>query len=53
MIKNNKYVSQEDMSEKCNVSIETIKRDIKKMQENKIVRCIGSKKTGYWEKVNS
>ena len=51
MIKNNKYVSQEEMAKKCEVSVETIKRDIKKMQESNIVKRIGSKKTGYWELV--
>ncbi len=53
MIKDNKYVKQEEMAEKCTISIETIKRDIKKMQKNKLIQRIGSKKSGYWKIINN
>jgi ATP-dependent DNA helicase RecG len=49
MIRNNKYVTREEIAEKCKVSLETIKRDISKMQKNKIIKRIGSRKTGYWQ----
>jgi len=48
-IKENKYTNLKDIAKKLNVSLRTIKRDIKKMKKNKIIIRKGSDKTGYWE----
>jgi len=37
------------LSEKCKVTLLTIKRDLKKLQELEIIKRMGSKKTGHWE----
>jgi len=44
----NKDVTQEEIAEKCDISLETIKRDMNKMQKANIIKRIGSKKTGHW-----
>ena len=49
LIKENKYITREEMAQKCNVSLETIKRDISKMQDAKVIQRIGSRKTGHWQ----
>ena len=49
LIINDKYIKQERIAELLNVNIRTIKRDFKKLIENKIVERIGSDKTGFWE----
>jgi ATP-dependent DNA helicase RecG len=48
MILKNKDVTQEEIAEKCDISLETIKRDMNKMQKANIIKRIGSKKTGHW-----
>ena len=48
IIKVNKYVTQKEIAEKCKVSIETIKRNIKNMQKNNILQRIGSRKSSHW-----
>ena len=42
----NKYITQEDMSERLNKSTRTIQRNIKKLQEENIVERVGSNKDG-------
>jgi len=37
------------MSKKLKYGRETIKRDLKKLKELKIIKRVGSDKTGYWE----
>jgi len=49
LVKENKYITTEEMAEKCDVSVETIKRDISKMQHDNLIKRIGSRKTGYWQ----
>lgn len=51
-IKKNIYITKEELAEKCGVSLETIKRDIFKMQKSNLIERKGSKKTGYWELVS-
>ncbi len=48
----NKYVTQEEMSEKLNKNIRTIERNIKKLQEENVIIRIGSNKDGYWNIVD-
>ena len=49
LIINDKYIKQERIAELLNVNIRTIKRDFKRLIENKIVERIGPDKTGFWE----
>jgi len=48
-IRTNKYIIQTELAEKYNVNEKTIKRDLLYLQENKVIKRIGSKKTGYWQ----
>ncbi len=48
MIENNKEITQEEIAQEFNVSVETIKRDIKKLQKNNVIQRIGGRKTGQW-----
>lgn len=52
LIKQDKYTTQEDMSEKLNKNIRTIQRNIKKLQIEKIVERVGTNKDGYWKIVD-
>lgn len=45
---NNKYITQAEIASQCKVSIETIKRDIKKLQVESYIERKGSRKKGYW-----
>ena len=48
-IKKDIYITKEELANKCFVSLETIKRDIYKMQKMNIIERKGSRKTGYWQ----
>jgi len=52
LIKNNKFATREQLATECNISIETIKRDIRKLRQLKLIKRIGSDKTGYWKILN-
>jgi len=45
----NNSIAIAELSNFCEVGRETIKRDIKKLKELKIIERIGSDKTGYWK----
>ena len=49
LIKENKYITIDQLSHACNVSSKTIKRDIAKLKEDGKIERVGSLKTGYWE----
>ncbi len=49
LIRANKKITIMELVELCNAGRETIKRDLTKLQENKILKRMGSKKSGYWE----
>lgn len=49
LIINDKYVTQNNIAEKLNVSVRTIKRNFKVLIDNNIIQRVGSDKTGYWE----
>ena len=51
-IANYKNITINQLAEICNVSRDTIIKDIKKLKELKIIERIGSDKSGYW-RVNS
>ena len=48
-INTNNSITINELSNFCEVGRETIKRDIKKLRELKIIERIGSDKTGYWK----
>ena len=49
MLKKEPDITQLALSEALSVSRITIVREIKKLQENEIIRRVGSDKSGYWE----
>jgi ATP-dependent DNA helicase RecG len=42
-------ITMNEMSQKCNVTIKTIKRDIELLKSRKLLKRIGDKRNGYWE----
>ena len=52
MIKENPYISTQDMANIIGIDRRNIARNIKKLQANGIVKRIGPDKGGYWEIVN-
>ena len=49
LIQQNKHISLNELSAKCKVGRETIKRDMKILKILKIVERIGSDKDGFWK----
>jgi len=49
LIENDKFITKELIAEKCQVSLETIKRDIRKLKKLKLIKRVGSDKVGYWQ----
>ena len=48
LINHNKYITQNEIATKLNKSTRTVKRYFKKMQEDGILKRIGTDKTGFW-----
>ena len=46
---NNNKISSTGLSKIFNISVATIKRDLKKLKSQNIIKRIGSEKNGYWE----
>ena len=44
-----KYITVEELRSNLIAGRETIKRDIRKLKQLKIIERIGSDKTGYWK----
>jgi len=53
LIKENKYITIKEMSEKIKVAERTIKYHIKELKEKKLIKRVGSDKSGYWELISS
>ncbi len=49
LIKQNSKITARQISESLNISLSTAKRRIKELKEKKIIKRIGSDKTGYWK----
>ena len=49
LIKKDKYITRTKLAEINNVSVETIKRDIRKLKQKNLIKRIGSDKTGFWQ----
>ena len=48
LIEDNKYITQNDMAKILGVSRDVIKRNIKKLKDNKKLEKIVSKNNGFW-----
>lgn len=48
-IRKDKNITRKALAAKCGISVETIKRDIRKLKEMGLLKRMGSDKTGYWE----
>ena len=49
IIRENPKITTERLSQSLEVSIITVKRYLKKLQDNRTIMRVGSKKSGYWE----
>jgi ATP-dependent DNA helicase RecG len=49
LIKANSKITIQQIADKCNVSVKTVKRDIEKLKTGKIIKRQGGRKEGYWE----
>ena len=49
LMKNQPEITQSELAEKCNISIDGIKWQIKQLKEKGIIRRIGADKGGHWE----
>lgn len=48
-IKNNPFVTQQELSEKIGMTVTNISRNMKKLQEYGIIKRIGADKNGHWK----
>ncbi|MBU3714156.1 MAG: HTH domain-containing protein [Ferruginibacter sp.] len=48
LIKQNNKITAKEISERLNVSLSTVRRNIKELRDNGKIERIGSDKTGYW-----
>ena len=49
LIKENPYITQTEIALKLNIARETVNRNMKKLQEKKIIQRIGADKNGSWK----
>ncbi|WP_237036830.1 HTH domain-containing protein [Mediannikoviicoccus vaginalis] len=49
IIENNHGITATDLSKKFNLTERTIKRDLKKLTDDKLIEYVGSSKSGYWK----
>ncbi|MBR6199343.1 MAG: winged helix-turn-helix transcriptional regulator [Spirochaetales bacterium] len=49
LIKENPYITRQEMSDSLKMSIEGIDKNIKKLKSQNIIRRIGADKGGQWE----
>ncbi len=51
-IKKNPYITQKELSDLIKMTIPNINRNMKKLQEQGIIRRVGADKNGHWEIIN-
>ena len=51
LIEQNKHITQAEISEQLNRTVRTIERNMKKLQEAKVIVRLGSDTSGYWDVV--
>ena len=49
LIKDNKFITADELAAICAVSGKTIKRDLDFLKNKNMLKRMGSKKSGYWE----
>ncbi|MEJ8752477.1 HTH domain-containing protein [Lagierella sp. ICN-221743] len=49
IIENNPEITASDLSKKFDLTERTIKRDLKKLTDDKLIEYVGSAKNGYWK----
>ncbi|HEY5556618.1 MAG TPA: ATP-binding protein [Acetobacterium sp.] len=49
LIEQNKHITQAEISEQLNKTVRTIERNMKKIQEAKVIVRLGSDTSGYWD----
>ncbi|MBQ3658274.1 MAG: Fic family protein [Bacteroidales bacterium] len=49
VIKDNPYIKQSELAEIIGITLKSIKSNMKKLQDEGIIRRIGANKNGYWE----
>ncbi|MEG0518285.1 MAG: winged helix-turn-helix transcriptional regulator [Bacteroidales bacterium] len=52
MIKENPKITLDELAEAIGKSRRTVARQIKQLQEDGVIRRVGSDKTGYWEVIS-
>ena len=53
MIKNNNIITQQELSKQLNLSLPTIKKNIKILKDLGILSRQGSNRNGYWNILNN
>lgn len=48
-MENNPEITASDLSNKFDLTERTIKRDLKKLSDDKLIEYVGSAKNGYWK----
>ena len=48
-IKGNSYITQEELSQVVGISRKSIIQNMKKLQENGLIKRVGADKNGHWE----
>jgi len=51
LIKDNKYITTKELSERIKISTTAIDKNISKLKKKRILKRIGSTKGGYWKVV--
>jgi ribosomal protein S25 len=49
LLKQNRWITSIEMSERLNLSFSTVKRKVKILKEQGVIVRVGSDKTGHWE----
>lgn len=49
LIKENPYITQNEIASKLNIARETVNRNMKKLQQEKIIQRLGADKNGSWK----
>ncbi|WP_268909565.1 HTH domain-containing protein [Lagierella massiliensis] len=49
IMENNPEITASDLSNKFDLTERTIKRDLKKLSDDKLIEYVGSAKNGYWK----
>ena len=49
LLKQNRWITSVEMSERLNLSLSTVKRKVKILKEQGVIVRVGSDKTGHWE----